>query len=160
MAPGPRPVGPGRKTWRARQVGKRRTASVLPIESCGCVTTPPCFTLDFMNEYRRPTPKHIIEVIDTAIEDFHGDVKHLEQAIGAWLVGQHFGWKALYLMHDRKTMKRAQDILGVNFQSELPEVGERAEKSAAWLLFAKKDLKSFWKAVKGEIPGIKSAEVK
>jgi hypothetical protein len=100
----------------------------------------------------------MVDTIDTAIKRYSGNVNALEQAIGAWFVGQHFGWKVLYLMHDRKTMKRAQEILGVDFQTELPEVGERAGKSGAWLAFGK--LKSFWKVVKGEIPGIKSPEIK
>ena len=113
-----------------------------------------------MSEPKRPSPSEIVQTIDKAVETYTGDAKQLELAIGAWFIGQHFGWRALYLMHDRKTMKRAQDILGVDFQRDLPEQGPRADKSAAWLLFHKKDLKAFWKVVKGEIPGIKSSEIK
>lgn len=110
-----------------------------------------------MATHKPMTPKQIVETIDFAIEDFQGNVGQLEQAIGAWFIGRRFGWKVLYLMHDRKTIRRHQDLLGVDFQVEMLDVGDLAHKSIAWKAFGK--LKSFWKAVKGEIPGIKSPEI-
>lgn len=103
------------------------------------------------------TPEEIIRRINATIENYDGNSNQLEQAIGAWFVARRFGWKVFFLMHDRKTIARHQKILGADFQAEFDDVGDLAAKSIAWTAFGK--LKSFWKAVKGEIPGIKSPEI-
>ena len=103
------------------------------------------------------TPEEIIGKINAVIENYHGNSNQLEQAIGAWFVARRFGWRVFLLMHDRKTVARHQKILGVNFQATLKSEGDLQDKSLAWKAFG--DLKSFWKAVKGEIPGIKSSEI-
>ena len=101
--------------------------------------------------------KDIIPYIDQRIEKFRGQVPALEQAIGVWIVGRKFGWKVLYLVHDRKTLAKYEKILGIDFRSELPEEGPLAKKSLAWQAVQK--VSNFWKAVRGEIPGIKTPDV-
>ena len=51
------------------------------------------------------------KIIDIAIKEFAGDFTTLESAIGAFLVGQKLGWKVLYLVHDRRTLKKFEAIL-------------------------------------------------
>lgn len=107
-----------------------------------------------------PTPildKDILPHIDPIIKDFRGNINELEQAIGVWIVGRQFGWKVLLLVHDRKTLAKYEKILGIDFRFELPEVGPLAHKSIAWNAFQK--VTNFWKAVRGEIPGIKTPEL-
>lgn len=105
-----------------------------------------------------PIPdKDIIPHVDEVIKDFRGNINELEQAIGVWIVGRKFGWKVMLLVHDRKTLAKYEKILDVNFRKELPEVGPLAKKSLAWAAFQK--VTNFWKAVRGEIPGIKSPEL-
>ncbi len=92
--------------------------------------------------------------IDKAIKGFRGHVGTLETAIGALLVGQKVGWKVLILVHDKKTIRKYEEILGVDFREVMPEVGRLADKSLAWK--ASQKVSNFWKAVKGEIEGVRS----
>jgi len=100
--------------------------------------------------------KEIILHIDRITQNFTGQINELEQAIGLWIVGRQFGWKVMFLVHDRKTIAKYEDILKIKFRKELPEVGEYAHKSLAWKAVQK--VSNFWKAVKGEIKGIRSPE--
>ena len=47
-------------------------------------------------------------------------------------------------------------MLGVDVREVLPDVGDFAHKSLAWA--AAQKVGSFWKAVKGEIAGIRTPE--
>lgn len=106
----------------------------------------------FMND------RDLISHLDQGMRSYKGDLTQLERAIGAYLVGRKFGWKIMMLVHDRKTIAKYGEILGLNFQETLPAEGELASKSIGWA--ALKKVSSFWRAVKGEYPGVKSAEVK
>lgn len=97
----------------------------------------------------------LVKMIDERVRQFKGDIPELERAIGALFVGRQFGWKVLLLIHDRKTIKRYEATLDLEFKApNMPEVGAYAHKSVAWLAVQK--VASFWKAVKGEYAGVKS----
>ena len=98
------------------------------------------------------------EMIDRAIKEFRGQVPTLESAIGAYLVGKQLGWRPLVLIHEKQTLRKYEKILGISFREELPEVGKMADKSVAWK--AARKLSNFWKAVKGEISGIRTPELR
>lgn len=98
------------------------------------------------------------EMIDRAIRDFRGQMPTLEGAIGAYLVGKKIGWRPLVLIHEKQTLRKYERVLGIKFREELPEEGELANKSMAWR--ASKKVSNFWKAVKGEITGIRSSELR
>ena len=104
------------------------------------------------------TDKEVIELVNQKTIKFKGQLNELEGAIGMLIVGRHFGWKVLLLIHDKKTIKKYENILGLDFRVELPDVGKHADKSVAWL--AVKKIKSFWQAVKGEAPGIRSRKIR
>jgi hypothetical protein len=103
------------------------------------------------------TNKQIDSIVETTIKDFQGDVRVLQGAIGALYVGKQFGWKAMYLMNDRRTIKKYENALDVSFQAELPEIGPLAQKSVA--VKALKKVSNFWKAVRGEISNVRSPQV-
>ena len=103
------------------------------------------------------TKTRSLEMFDNAIKDFEGDMTTLESAIGAYVVGQKIGWKSLLLIHDKKTIAKYEMILGINFREKLLEVGVLANKSNAWRVVQK--ITNYWKAVKGEITGIRSPEM-
>lgn len=98
--------------------------------------------------------KRLIEITDTAFKNFKGNSKELTGAIGHLMVGRHIGWKPLLLILDKSTVKKYEDILGIEFRDVLEPEGTDADRSIAWT--AVKKIKSFWKAVKGEVPGVKS----
>ncbi len=91
------------------------------------------------------------------IGSFSGDAGHLRNAIGAYFLGWFLGWKVLYLVLDRRSCRHYERLLGVRFREVCPDVGRLAYRSMAWRNFAGK--KNFWKAVKGETDGVRSAEL-
>jgi len=101
--------------------------------------------------------REAIEIIDKAVAKYVGNTDVLASAIGVLMIGRHFGWRPIFIMYGPKTLRKYEKILEIEFQKVLPDVGTLAHKSIAWNI-AKK-LKSFWKAVKGEIPGVKSLEI-
>ncbi|HEU5046443.1 MAG TPA: hypothetical protein VFT64_01220 [Rickettsiales bacterium] len=101
--------------------------------------------------------KELLKIIDAAAKDFSGICTEMETAIGALVFGRHVGWKPLLLMHDKKTLRKYEKILGIEFRDVLPEVGELSDKSVAWKLAQKAS--NFWKAVSGHIPGIRTNQV-
>ncbi len=97
----------------------------------------------------------LLSRFDKKMETYVGDISELERAIGTYFVGRRTGWKVLYLVHDRKTLKKYEDILGISFREEFEEFEDQAKRTAAYK--ALKFVTNFWKAVKGEIPFEKSA---
>ncbi|PCJ86607.1 MAG: hypothetical protein COA54_07755 [Thiotrichaceae bacterium] len=102
--------------------------------------------------------KEFDKIFDKAIKDYKGNVQILETAIGALIVGQQMGWKVLLLIHDKKTIRKYEKALGINFRDHMDETGPLSHKSIAWCAVQK--VSNFWKAVSGEIPGIRSPELK
>lgn len=112
-----------------------------------------------MAEKRPLTDKEIAAHLDERVRKFKGYIPDLERAIGALFVGRQMGWKVLLLIHDRKTIKGYEDIVGLEFREpNMPDVGKYAYKSIAWTAVQK--VASFWKAVKGEYDGVKSGFAK
>lgn len=103
------------------------------------------------------TNAELMEHFDEITINFKGNLNELEAAIGYFVISRHFGWKPLLLIHDKNTLKKYESILKVNIRDEVPEVGEYANKANAWRAVQK--IKSFWKAVKGEVAGIRSQEI-
>ncbi len=103
-------------------------------------------------------PNKYSQPFDKTIKEFSGDISQLEAAIGALIVGQRLGWKVLLLIHNKRTIRKYEKILGLSFRDEMPEVGELAHKSRAWTAVQK--LGNFWKAVSGDTPGIRTPELK
>ena len=93
--------------------------------------------------------KRIIDKLDEAIKHHQGGIDIVEQAVGMYLVGRHFGWRVLYLVHSKRTIRKYEEILGIKVQEEFPEVGTDADRSVAWL--AAKKVSNFWKAVSGDV---------
>lgn len=102
--------------------------------------------------------RQIQRLANAATDRFKGDLNTLESAIGAMYVGKHFGWKVLYLAHDRKTLKKYEQILQISFRDAFDEEGPRSQDSDAFT--AAQNVTNFWKAVKGEIPGIRTPKVR
>src|SRR5450759_5670246 len=90
--------------------------------------------------------KKVVELIDLATKDFHGDTRTLSNAIGYLMIGRQFGWKPMLLMHDRKTIKNYELLLKFDSKDVMPEIGPLETKSIAWVAVQK--AVSFWKAVK------------
>jgi hypothetical protein len=87
-------------------------------------------------------------ITENAIAGFVGQLNELESALGMLLMGHHFGWKVLYLIHSKKTIRKYEDILGVKIRDIFPETGPSSYRSTGLTLAMKAS--NFWKVVSGE----------
>lgn len=109
---------------------------------------------------KRPSDEELLalaKIADGAIDNFRGNAHELQSALGMIFVGRRYGWKVLMLVHDRKTIRKYQQLLDIDVREYFPAVGDRAEKSVAYVAVQK--ISNFWKAVRGEIKGVKSPEI-
>jgi hypothetical protein len=106
-----------------------------------------------------PFSRERVEQLDTierqAIASFTGQFDELEAALGMLHLGDHIGWKPLVLIHNKRTIRKYEEILGITIRDFFPEEGPSAHRSIGYTI-AKK-IGNFWKAVSGEI---KSDELK
>lgn len=96
-------------------------------------------------------------IANRAIDNFGGNSSELEGALGMLFVGRRYGWRVVMLIHDRRTVRKYQKILGIDVREQFPAVGDRADKSLGFQ--AVKKVSNFWKAVRGEIKGVKNPEL-
>lgn len=101
--------------------------------------------------------KHLVDLVDKAIKNFQGNSDSLSGAIGYLMIGRKFGWRVMFFIHSQGTVRKYEKILGVKTRDVMPEEGPYAKKAAVYQ--AMKKVSNFWKAVKGEVAGIKSKEV-
>ncbi len=89
------------------------------------------------------------EVEDQAIINFVGTLDELESALGMLRIGHHVGWKVLYMVHSKKTIRKYEEILDIKVRELFKERGPSADRSLGLAVADK--LSNFWKAVSGEI---------
>lgn len=85
-----------------------------------------------------------------AIANFRGQLDDLEAALGMLRMADHFGWRVMVLIHNKRTIRKFEEILNINVREFFPAEGPIAERSQGYL-YAKK-LSNFWKAVSGDTP--------
>lgn len=104
------------------------------------------------------TNEDLLSLIDRAIDSYQGPLDVLESAIGVLIVGRQYGWRVMMLVHSPSTIRKYMKILGIRHLREvLPEVGVFAHRSRAWRLV--ENTQGFWKAVRGQLSGVRTAEV-
>ncbi len=103
------------------------------------------------------TDDQILSLVDRTADEFRGELSELESAIGMLLIGRHYGWRVILLVHSPATIRKYLKILGLkNLRDVLPEVGVLAHRSNAWRMLD--GTQNFWKAVRGQIAGVRSAK--
>ena len=122
--------------------------------------------LDKINDKVFNTPKHkpkdeviakltdeqlqqIASIQENAIAAFVGQLDELESALGMLNMGHHFGWKVLYLIHSKKTIRKYENILGIKIRDIFPEKGPSSYRSFGLNLAEK--IGNFWKVAGGDI---------
>lgn len=88
-------------------------------------------------------------IVDAAVKNYRGMGDHLSAALGALALGEYLGWRGLLFVHDRRTLKRYEEILGLEFKDVLPEKTDYTERLLGYRIADK--LGKFWAVVKGEI---------
>lgn len=90
----------------------------------------------------------IKQTVDSTVE-FEGQFDELESALGMLMIGRLVGWKVLVLIHNKRTIRKYEEILGgINIREVFREEGPLAHKSLG--LKIAKQLGKFWKVVSGE----------
>lgn len=92
--------------------------------------------------------KELLLISENSIAGFVGQLNELESALGMLLMGHHFGWKVLYLIHSKKTVRKYEEILGIKIREIFPETGPSSYRSTGLALAMKAS--NFWKVVSGE----------
>lgn len=86
--------------------------------------------------------------MDQVIRKGGFQLDELESALGMYMIGFHFGWKVLYVIHSKKTIRKYEEILGISVREVFDEFGPDADRTNAYVLIQK--VSSFWKLVSGE----------
>lgn len=87
--------------------------------------------------------------LDTVIRERRGiQLDELESALGMYLIGFHFGWKVLYVIHSKRTIRKYEEILGISVREVFDEIGPDADRTNAFKFI--QGVSNFWKLVSGE----------
>ena len=101
-----------------------------------------------------PTPEQAQEryaFIDNVIRTMPPNrfgIDELESALGMYLLAHHVGWKVLYLVHSKKTIRKYEEILGIKLSEVFDEFGPDAHRTNAYKII--KAVSNFWKLVSGD----------
>lgn len=89
-----------------------------------------------------------------AIADFKGDLHDLESALGMLRLGHHFGWKVIYIIHSKRTVRKYEQILTGDSKDEVrvrdlfkPE-GPSSYRSMGYQVVQK--VSNFWRVIANE----------
>lgn len=97
----------------------------------------------------REQREQIRRIEEDAIAAFTGDLTQLEAALGMLRMGHYFGWKVLYLIHSKKTIRNYEQILQVKIREVFDETGPNSYRSVGFAIAQK--FSNFWKVAGGDI---------
>lgn len=109
---------------------------------------------NFEENLRKQTPlsdvklRHLEKIEQVAIAKYIGDLGELESALGMLRLGQQYGWRVMYLIHSKPTIRKYEKILGITVKEEFPEEGPSAIRNNGFRIIQK--IGNFWKVVSGE----------
>ncbi len=89
------------------------------------------------------------EIEAEAIARFKGDLTLLEAALGMLRLGHHVGWKVLYMIHSKKTIRNYEEILGIEVRQVFKDIGPSSYRSIGLNLAQR--FSNFWKVAGGDI---------
>lgn len=87
-------------------------------------------------------------LMDKAIRQSGIQLDELESALGMYMIGFHFGWKVLYVIHSKKTVRKYEQLLGIDVREAFDEFGPDADRTNAYKVIS--TVSNFWKLVSGE----------
>lgn len=137
--------------WSLKQAMRLDNLRVHTTPYCLIMTTDKKYQ-DNLNKLAQRTVDQVaeLETIErSAVANYRGQLDDLEKAIGLLRIGHHVGWKVLVLVHNKRTIKKYEQILGINIREFFPEEGPSSDRSIGYTIA--KNLGNFWKAVSGDI---------
>jgi|GEM_PF-1853434 len=99
-----------------------------------------------------PTPRaeQLAAIVNDALNRYSGNTDELEKAFGMLMLGDYVGWKVLVMVHNKRTIRKYEEILGIQIREFFVPEGPIAMRSLGYEMATK--LGNFWKAVSGDIP--------
>ena len=93
-----------------------------------------------------PEQRRRLEEIEAdAIADFEGDLPDLESALGMLRLGHQVGWKVLYIIHSKQTVRKYEGILHIKVREIFKETGPSSYRLNGFRLV--ETMSNFWKAI-------------
>ena len=89
------------------------------------------------------------QLIIKSIENYRGVGTTLESALGSLIIGQHFGWRVLKMLHNPATYKKYEKILGIEYKDVCLEITDMGKKKSIGYAISEK-LGSFWAIITGK----------
>ena len=89
------------------------------------------------------------QLILKTIDKYRGQASTLENALGSLILGQHYGWRVLKIVHTPATYKKYENILGVEFKNVCDEITSKGDSRSVGYAISKK-LGSFWAIITGK----------
>ena len=105
--------------------------------------------LHFLAAYDEKRSDELQKIQRNAIAKFKGSFDDLEAAIGVLHLGDHIGWKPMVIIHNKRTIRKYEEILGIKMREFFVSEGPSANRSIGYRIA--KNIGNFWKAVSGEI---------
>ena len=99
----------------------------------------------------QPTAEQAIKrytFLDNVIRQDGIQLDELESALGMYMLGFHFGWKVLYVIHSKRTIRKYEELLGITVREIFDEFGPDADRTNALKVI--NTVSSFWKLVSGD----------
>jgi len=98
----------------------------------------------------RKQQEQLLEIEREAIAtNLHGDLTQIEAALGMLRMGHYWGWKVLYIIHSKKTIRTYEEILGIKIRDLFPAEGPSSYRSIGFNLA--KRFSNFWKVAGRDI---------
>ena len=91
----------------------------------------------------------LFQIAQNAILNYSGDIDILNSALGMLFTGYHFGWRFLYIVHSKRTVRKYEKVLNIKVAKCFEPVGSLSHRSAG-LVEANKH-SNYWKCVSGDI---------
>lgn len=91
----------------------------------------------------------LIRIEREAVANFDGLLDDLEAALGILRMGDYMGWRVLVLVHNKRTLRKYEDILNIKIKEFFPETGSQSYRSTAFKFAT--SVGNFWKSVSGDI---------
>lgn len=93
-----------------------------------------------------------------AVAEFKGQLDDLESALGMLRMGHYWGWKVLYIIHSKTTIRKYEEILRIKIRDVFPEEGPSAYRSAGYRIA--QAASNFWKVISGDAAEAKEMDRK
>ncbi|WP_146162040.1 hypothetical protein [Nitrosomonas oligotropha] len=94
-------------------------------------------------------PDELLQIAQTAILNYSGEIDVLNSALGMLFTGYYYGWRFLYIVHSKRTIRKYEKVLNIKVNEFFQPTDSLSHRSAG-LVEAKKH-SNFWKCVSGDI---------